>query len=49
LLQQVYEFREGPRRMSDGKDRGIHTAPSSSLWIISRGTDCEIASLLTCM
>ena len=49
LLQQVYEFREGPRRMSDGKDRGIHTAPSRSLWIISRGTDCEIASLLTYM
>ena len=25
LLQQIHEFRERPRRMSDGKDRGIHS------------------------
>ena len=44
LLQQVHEFRERPRRMSDGKDGEIHAPPCGSL-IMSRLTDCEIADL----
>jgi hypothetical protein len=31
LLQQIHEFRERTRRVSDGKDRQIHTPPCRSL------------------
>lgn len=31
FLQQVHEFRERPRRMSDGEDRETHTPLSCSL------------------